>query len=612
MAEKNDNNQNKNDFLEAKMYYYNTDALTDRDRILNSKNTEKLKQSAQKQSAKKTRPKQSSAAVKAKTPAKRIKPAKNSNQEKVLDRLNSLEHVYKQLAEKLNFSKVSIEVDAVLKNKEKFEDQISQLEQERLTLLEQITSLEEQLVFSLEVEAEKKELKDQVAELNKDKQTLENTIARLSKEMNDFSQTVTLENKKGIVYLSKEREALEHRITVLVQEKRELCLHIQKLTLNNDNLTNQITALEEKVKAVAYLDKKSAMFEEDFKESERKNQLLNDKLTDFAKKYEKLSKENIDLVQNQQILNNQIKDQANWQEKIDFLEFERNNLTATIKQLETENQDLIQANKKKDKEAKVDEQRQRLIDRVDELEEERIHLFKIVGELEEASKVAPDVNKKNYILQEEVEELKNDNARAKKQITEFIKNSKIMQTEIIQLKDKRASRLEVEQEKGKLQKRVNDLEKQCDMLLNEISGLNQQIAASQNNNLGLEHLRKELAKLEAEKTELVAQSESNRKQILELTETISNEKNSEHFNEDKIAELCNDNRKLLEQIKTMQISQPVNYVLDMEKLAELKEFVLESIQTRRWKSTEFVNGAYDAVGLFYRTILQERPIKLNK
>lgn len=614
MTEKNNNKQHKNDFLEAKMYYYNTDALTEQDHILNSK---KLKQSTLKQSINKRSKKfltnESPTPEIEAIPTQQMSAVKDSNQETVIARLNSLEHIYKQLAEKLDLSRVSIEVESVQQNNEKFEEQINQFEQERLTLLEQITSLEEQLVFSAQVEAEKNELKNQVAHLDKENKNLEITISQLTKEMNDFSQTVsTLENKKSIVYLSKEREILEDKVAVLNQEKRELYVRLQKLNEDNEGLTTKNELLEEKVKAVAYLDKKSAMFEEDVKELERKNQLLNEKLTYFLEKYDRLSKENNDLISQQEILKKRVDDQANWQKKIDSLEFERNNQAAIIKQLGIENQNLIQANKKKDKDVKVDEQKQRLIARVDELEEERIHLFKIVGEMEAASKVAPDIIEKNELLQEELKELQNDNAQAKKQITEFIKNAKIMQTEIIQLKEKKVTRLELEQEKGKMQKRVNDLENQSSMLLNKISGLNQQISTSQNTDTGLEHLRKEMAKLEAEKTELITQSESDKKQIVKLTEMVSNEKNIEQLNQDKIIELSKENNKLLEQIKVMQISQPVNYILDMEKLAELREFVLESIQTRRWKSTEFVNGAYDAVGLFYRTILNEKPLKSNK
>lgn len=614
MTEKNNNKQNKNDFLEAKMYYYNTDALTEQDHILNSK---KLKQSIQKQSINKRSKKfltnESPTSEFEATPTQQISALKDSTQETVLERLNSLEHIYKQLAEKLDLSRVSIEVESVQQNNEKFEEQINQFEQERLTLLEQITSLEEQLVFFAQVESEKRELNNQVAKLDKENKNLEITILQLTKEINDFSQTVsTLENKKSIVYLSKEREMLEDKVAVLNQEKRELYVRLQKLNEDNEGLSTKNDLLEEKVKAVAYLDKKSAMFEEDVKELERKNQLLNEKLTYFLEKYDKLSKENNDLISQQEILNKRVNSQVNWQKKIDSLEFESNNQAAIIQQLNIENQNLIQANKKKDKDVKVDEQKQRLIARVDELEEERIHLFKIVGEMETASKIAPDIIEKNDLLQEELKELQNDNAQAKKQITEFIKNAKIMQTEIIQLKEKKGTRLELEQEKGKMQKRVNDLENQSSILLDKISGLNQQISTSQDNDTGLEHLRKEMAKLEAEKTELITQSENDKKQIVKLTEMVSNEKNIEQLNQDKIIELSKENNKLSEQIKVMQISQPVNYILDMEKLAELREFVLESIQTRRWKSAEFVNGAYDAVGLFYRTILNDKPLKSNK
>jgi hypothetical protein len=614
MTEKNENNAKKNEFLEAKMYYYNTDALTERDQVLNSKNAEKLQPPKLEPTVKKielsAEKKIAATKSKPKTSPMRLKHTQLPNQEKILDRLTGLEDIYKQLAEKLNLSKVSIEVDSAQKTTEKYEDQISQLEQERLTFLEQITTLEEQLVFSGSVEAEKNELKEQVIQLIKEKKDLESVIARLTKEMNDFSQTVsTLENKKSIIYLSKERELLEDKIAVLVQEKREIFLDMQKLTLANETLTKSISELESKVKAVAYLDKKSAMFEEDLRAEETNNHLLTEKLEDAFEKTNKLSKENAALRDNQEMLIKQINNQDDWQQKIDALGLEQKMLIEKNTQLEKEKQDLIHTAQRKNDDPKTAEQKQRLLDRVDQLEEERIHLFKIIGEMEEAQKTAPDITKKNELLQKENEDLKNDNDLVKKQLSDFIKNAKIMQTEIIQLKEKRVFRLELEQEKGKLLKRIKDLEDLVSVYTKQIAGLNQQIAVSQNNNLGLEHLRKEITKLEAQKGELIVQSKEDKAQILKLGESILNENASEQKNKDKIAELFAENKKLLELVKTTPISQPASYILDMEKLAELKEFVLESIQTRRWKSTEFVNGAYDAVGLFYRSILHERPVK---
>ncbi|MBU1086681.1 MAG: hypothetical protein KKD05_04095 [Candidatus Omnitrophica bacterium] len=513
MTDKNQSNQNENDFLEAKMYYYNTDALTARDQILNSKGSSGFQPGEQKQNVLEIKTpltkKLAGFAAKNKTSLNRRKADKNPSQKKILERLAGLEDMYKQLVKTLDISKVSIEIESIQKNNEKFEEQISQLEQERLTLLEQITSLEAQIIFSTELEAEKNELKQQVTILSTEKQDLENLINQLKKEMNDFSETISsLENKKNIIYLSKEREALEARITVVMQEKRELYLHIQKLT--------------------------------------------------------------------------------------------------------AENQELMKSINVKEKNTKIDPQKQRLLERVDELEQERLHLFKIVGELEEAKKASPELVEKNDLLLVENQELKSENSNSKKQIAEFLKNAKNMQTEIIQLKEKRASRLELEQEKGRLQKRIKDLEEQCSKLANTIKNLNIQISENQKDNPDLEQLRKEIIQLEQKKIELKAQTKNDQDKIQQLSETISAEKGSENTYEAKIIDLNNENKKLSEKIKTMQLTQPINYVLDLEKLADLKNFVLESIQTRRWKSTEFVNGAYDAVGLFYRAILQEVPIKTNR
>ncbi len=611
MTEKNDNKKKKNDFLETKMYYYNTDPLTERDQILNSKNS-KIADNAQKNAGVITinKPRAKKALS---TPAKRRKITKSPIPKKVLDRLNSLEDMYKHLVDTLNLSKVSLEIEAIQTNNQQFEDQISQLEQERLSLLEQITSLEAQTAFFMEMEAEKNELKQQVKVFTTEKKDLETKVEQLSKEMNNFSETVSiLENKKSIVYLSKEREALENRIAVITQEKRELYLHIQKLSLKNDESSKKLVILEEKVKAIAYLDKKSAMFEEDLKESQRKKHSLAERVTDFEKTNERLTKENKELKQDQEYLQKRVKNQRELQEKMDTLDIVASSLTDKNKQLNAENQELMKQLIAMEKNKKVDTQKQRLLDRVDEMEEERLHLFKIIGEMEEEKKCVPDLVEKNDKMLEENEEWKMKYVNSEKQLTEFIKNTKIMEKEIAKLKEKRGSRLELEQEKGKLQKRNKELEQQYAKLANDSIVLNSKVYESKNKGVGLEHLRKEIIGLESARNELLVQSKKDKANILKLSESILAEKDSENINQDKITELSNENKKFAQELKIIKTNTTVNYVLDLEKLADLKDFVLESIQTRRWKSTEFVNGAYDAVGLFYRTILQERPIKTNK
>ncbi|MBU1044751.1 MAG: hypothetical protein KJ915_10190 [Candidatus Omnitrophica bacterium] len=617
MTDKNDSNQKKNDFLEAKMYYYNTDPLTERDKMLNSKSASNLQSDPQKQSVLEIKnPRINKSAIKAgksKSANKKRQSVKKPSQKKVLECLAGLEDRFKQLVHILNISKVSVEIESIQKSSEKFEDQISELEQERLTLLEQITSLEAQIAFSAELEAEKNELKDQVSVLITEKNILETSITQLRKEIMDNEAKASIpENEESIVYLSKEREALENKIALVLQEKHELHQQLQQLITDNDQLTKKISDLDEKVKAVAYLDKKSAMLEDDIKDLEKKNQSLSSRISDFAEKNGQLTKQNIDLLASQQLVTKQIDAQKNWQEEIDFLGSEVNNLKEKNKQLNLENQELMKTIIAKEKNEKIDLQKQRLLERIDELEQERLHLFKIIGDMEEASKESPELIAKNDLLYRENEELKTESSSVKKQIAEFLKNTKNMQAEIIQLKEKRACRLELEQEKGKMQKRIKDLEEQCSKLANTIKNLNTHMAESNNSSIGLEHLRKEITALETEKAELIIQAKNDQEKIQQLKETISIEKGSENAIEVKITDLNNENKILSEKIKTMQITQPVNYVLDLEKLSELKDFVLESIQTRRWKSTEFVNGAYDAVGLFYRTVLQERLIKINK
>ena len=95
----------------------------------------------------------------------------------------------------------------------------------------------------------------------------------------------------------------------------------------------------------------------------------------------------------------------------------------------------------------------------------------------------------------------------------------------------------------------------------------------------------------------------------ELVQRVSELQSKEELLNNEIKSLKQKQNELLETLDKFQSSNQAAYVLDREKLAELKEFTLEAIQARRWKSSEFVNGAYDAIGLFYRTLLSDRPIQ---
>ena len=610
MTEKNNKKKQDNDLLETKMYYYNTESLNERDQLLNSKNLRKDgKDKNNKDTIVINKPrvkKKSSSTTKRKT-------IKSAIPKKVIERLNSLDETYKQLVDKLNLSEVSLEIEAIQNNNQQFEDKIIELERERLTLLEQITSLEAKTVFSIKVESERNELKQQVQILNNEKKDLQAKVNQISREMNNFSNTVSsLENKKSIVYLSKEREALENRLAVITQEKRELYLHIQKLSLENAELNKKVIELDEKVKPMAYLDKKSAMFEEDLEESEKEKQALSERVNDLEQTHKQLCEENKELKQDYESLEKIVKNHRGIQEKIDTLEIVTNSLTEKNSYLNSENQELMKQIIAIEKNTKVDNQKQRLLDRVDEMEQERLHLFKIIGEMEEETKTGLDLVEKNNQLLDENKEWKLKYVNSEKQLSELIKNMKKMEKDISQLNDKRESRLELEQEKGKLQKRNKELERNCAKMANDITILNSNVHKCKNENIGFEHLRKEISVLEAERNKLLTQAQKDKATILKLSESILAEKNNESTKQDEIIELSNQNKKLVQELKTIDADTPVNYVLDIEKLADLKEFVLESIQTRRWKSTEFVNGAYDAVGLFYRTILQERPINKNQ
>jgi len=122
-------------------------------------------------------------------------------------------------------------------------------------------------------------------------------------------------------------------------------------------------------------------------------------------------------------------------------------------------------------------------------------------------------------------------------------------------------------------------------------------------------LKDEIKKTIAQKNDLAEQLGLAVKERSQLVKKIDDFNTIEEGMLKEINELKEEQKKLLDSIEKFRKKEKNAYALDKEKLDELKEFTLEAIQARRWKSAEFVNGAYDAIGLFYRSLLADRPIK---
>lgn len=282
---------------------------------------------------------------------------------------------------------------------------------------------------------------------------------------------------------------------------------------------------------------------------------------------------------------------------------------------EEEGKKMFQSKKKQQEDTaaiSVPESEKNLIDKIKELEKERLQLFKTVRDMEEEKKIIPYLDQKCMVYEEELKRAEAEKNSMEPLIKRLEKERKEMAGKIIMLEEKRNGRLALEQEKGMLKKKILELEEERNKLLHSLSGLKDKFLSVEDKRLGMDGLKSEFEKIVTENAVLREKLKDTGAISLEHTnqQKVINELEQELNNKlQQLAEMKEREKDLLSKISEFTQRQKAPYILDRKKLEELKEFTLEAIQARRWKSPEFVNGAYDAIGLFYRTILSDEPVK---
>ncbi len=542
--------------------------------------------------------------------------------------------------------------------KEASENQVSILEQERIAMLEQITSLESNHIIGVEVEQERDTLQEIVAGLETDKQNLLQSLDLLTEERKGFIENISrLENLGNALYLQKERKDMENELANLRFENNRLSTLRQKDAEAAQELQKQIKSLEGQSKALNYLDEKSKMYKveldeahldiEDLKSNlssiETKNKELKERFAELEKytqdtkknkeyerelskstqerkrlqgdiyAYEQEQKSLLDkiVILKDKVTSGEIINKANLElsKKISRIDLINKELLEKISILEADKKELVELNIQNARMLENSEGKEELKNKNKELEEERVHLFKIIGKLEEEKKAIPYLDEKTNILEEELILAEKNAVDFKKMTVNLEKDYNEALKKITLLEERRNTRLSLEQDNMTLKKKINELSSEITQLKEANSELRLRESKITQTRIKSEDYKNELVKMGLEKGALLHKSNELIDDRKELFVKLVDMQLKEELLNTEIKSLKLKQKELLETKEGLKSSNKTAYILDREKLVELKEFTLEAIQARRWKSSEFVNGAYDAVGLFYRTLLSDRLIQ---
>ncbi|MBU0633796.1 MAG: hypothetical protein KKB82_03865 [Candidatus Omnitrophica bacterium] len=215
--------------------------------------------------------------------------------------------------------------------------------------------------------------------------------------------------------------------------------------------------------------------------------------------------------------------------------------------------------------------KKRAEENVARLKDERSALLVQVDDKQSSPQELKKLEADNKLLQDKLWQSEKDQEQALEKIVEFKKEHKILEMKIGNLESNQKHSLELLGESELLQKQVFKLQ-------GEQRGLLQKIAV-----------------LEKERQELVSNNFGAKEMEIKYAKQLN--------------ELRAEKEVLLDNLQKLEKAEMTDWTLDVDKLNELKEFTLKSIEVRPGKNTHFVNGAFEAVGLLYRSILNDKPIK---
>ncbi|MBI4844859.1 MAG: DUF2934 domain-containing protein [Candidatus Omnitrophica bacterium] len=529
---------------------------------------------------------------------------------KLRQRIENLEKKIKIILERLSGLEQSKFVnDAVNDEREVLEksqgpqlqqlmERITLLEEERISLLEEITTLQEQNMVSLENEKVNADISDKEESLRKENRALSEQNELLKKNHASLAAKINeLEKTRNALFISKERENMEKEITSLRIEKAELFKKISELEISRQGLQCDKNKTDEQSKIISYLEKKSDNLEEELKAVRDKNHSLSshiDLLNKKAKEIDDCTQNKVDWEKNSIIT----------AKKIIQMEESQKELSAELIKLKTEKEQMVKdyaaLKKLYNDSIKELEKYNSMKTQINGYHEERNKLFELIHKAEDEKKIIPYLDQKCTVLEGELRKAEREKNGLEKLLEKSDKERKELLEKIASLEQRSKNRLSLEQGNSEKERKIKELEENCKKLEKELVSFKlatteevkkSELDTFKNNK---EVSEKEILELKKSKSDIVKEN-----MLLKENVMVSSEKLCQ-MNE-QISQLTN-------QITALRQNPNSEYVLDKEKLAELKEFTLEAIQSRKWKSAEFVNGAYDAVGLLFRAILADQLI----
>ncbi|MFH1459623.1 MAG: DUF2934 domain-containing protein, partial [Candidatus Omnitrophota bacterium] len=397
--------------------------------------------------------------------------------------------------------------------------------------------------------------------------------------------------------IKSENESLQSRVKNLEEAYRNLAESIEKLQSIQDSLIYP-----------AYPESGQKKDSEDnvVFENMHGNKIYLNKIACLEQEKIALIKQIAELEQDKAVSQNFMLEKKDLQEKIKKLVQEKEILLTEIFQLNQKNADLKTGNSSPELLTRlktVQQESIRLANKIIILQTEKENLRNLVAEKTAQGFAGKQtlVDKINSLEQERLSLLKGGKNR------ENDKSSVLsLKNQIIILE---AELKQTEKEKNKFYNKIRQLENKIEQEKEKIAliePLQEQQELLQKEKQQIIQAREELFKENQEIKQQIAELIKDQTQLLQKIaelETRQLDLNKKNLKKNQIDEKIKENKQML---------KPDGFkahVLDQDKLTQLKEFTLEAVRVSKGKNADFINGAYNAVNLFYHSILSDRPVK---
>ncbi|RKY37496.1 MAG: hypothetical protein DRP78_00920 [Candidatus Omnitrophota bacterium] len=399
--------------------------------------------------------------------------------------------------------------------------------------------------------------------------TAKQEAQKLQKELIKLRiEQVPLEQKKVL------KKSFFSRITTLMGKKESLLEKAANSEAQYIELLKRVDDFEKQRHLLSYLDKKNEMLEKEIFNSETEKESLLKRVT--------------------------------------ILEKDRQKLCFGLKKYKTAELGQPQVN-----DGLTGQREQKLLQQISALKkmnsallEKQVNLIQKDTQTDELTVTNTDLKQDMAALKQEIKKLKNRIKKIsmdKKKITE--EKTKLKQdykdlsqkVQVFKVQNERLACFE--EQKNNLERELAELKDRQQNLLENMGRL-------ENKNKSLKEELNAVGKKQAQENQnaLIVAAEAEKILKIKLLK-MQKEKEELSLNLNKVQEEQNNLQSKLFVLTEKQNKQVQSYVIDKKKLAEIKEFTLAAIESRRWKGRDFFNGAFEAVGLFYRNVVNENPIK---